>query len=359
MRRLGFTLIELLVVIAIIAILAAILFPVFAKAREKARQASCTNNQKQLVTATLMWAQDNNEMLPDAAGFWGDLNIDRGVLKCPTKSRLANGYVFNQMIGGIALGKLTTPETAMVVTDGSHIGTATQPYDNVAYSAADFDLARHNNKALAGYSDGHVAMTTYAPYEWTDYGFPSGSPMANLDSTDDTTKGSWWDATNGYYYGSKGYVLCIWGGTDITNLSSGYVSSVVPSAGNASYNWASAPQADPRAVINPATNTRAASTWYSAANGGNFTLTVTLTDPTDTSVHMMHLYMLDWDNNGRAISLDVRGGTGTTSLLGAPATWTCANQGRWFNFRFRGNVNVLLKSTTGASNVTLSAVAFD
>ncbi len=57
--RKGFTLIELLVVIAIIAILAAILFPVFAKAREKARQTACMSNQKQIALATTMWAQDN------------------------------------------------------------------------------------------------------------------------------------------------------------------------------------------------------------------------------------------------------------------------------------------------------------
>jgi prepilin-type N-terminal cleavage/methylation domain-containing protein/prepilin-type processing-associated H-X9-DG protein len=60
----GFTLIELLVVIAIIAILAAILFPVFAKAREKARQASCTSNEKQIMLALLMYAQDYDERLP-------------------------------------------------------------------------------------------------------------------------------------------------------------------------------------------------------------------------------------------------------------------------------------------------------
>jgi prepilin-type N-terminal cleavage/methylation domain-containing protein len=63
MSRKGFTLIELLVVIAIIAILAAILFPVFARARAKAEQASCLSNVKQLMLATLMYCNDNDEML--------------------------------------------------------------------------------------------------------------------------------------------------------------------------------------------------------------------------------------------------------------------------------------------------------
>ncbi|HOS42272.1 MAG TPA: prepilin-type N-terminal cleavage/methylation domain-containing protein, partial [Armatimonadota bacterium] len=57
----GFTLIELLVVIAIIAILAAILFPVFAKAREKARQTSCMNNIRQIMIAVSMYIQDHDE----------------------------------------------------------------------------------------------------------------------------------------------------------------------------------------------------------------------------------------------------------------------------------------------------------
>src|SRR5919201_350445 len=62
--RLGFTLIELLVVIAIIAILAAILFPVFAQAREKARAITCVSNAKQIGLGWLMYAQDYDEVLP-------------------------------------------------------------------------------------------------------------------------------------------------------------------------------------------------------------------------------------------------------------------------------------------------------
>ncbi len=80
MRRIvscGFTLIELLVVIAIIAVLAAILFPVFSQAREKARQTSCLSNAKQLALGVLMYAQDFDEMLPptqnDNFVLWPDL----------------------------------------------------------------------------------------------------------------------------------------------------------------------------------------------------------------------------------------------------------------------------------------------
>lgn len=65
-RRYGFTLIELLVVIAIIAILAAILFPVFATARDKARQSACLSNCKQIGTAILQYTQDYDEVLPIA-----------------------------------------------------------------------------------------------------------------------------------------------------------------------------------------------------------------------------------------------------------------------------------------------------
>lgn len=70
MRRKGFTLIELLVVIAIIAILAAILFPVFSRAREQARKTSCLSNMKQLGQAMTMYLQDWDEKFP-LLGCWG------------------------------------------------------------------------------------------------------------------------------------------------------------------------------------------------------------------------------------------------------------------------------------------------
>lgn len=72
MKR-AFTLIELLVVIAIIAILAAILFPVFAQAREKARQASCLSNLKQMANSVMMYTQDYDERFPMVYGGYGNL----------------------------------------------------------------------------------------------------------------------------------------------------------------------------------------------------------------------------------------------------------------------------------------------
>jgi len=114
--RRGFTLIELLVVIAIIAILAAILFPVFAQARAAARQASCISNVKQVGLGAMMYAQDYDETYPRmdnngscyygetgrcATPDWGDLRLDPGGLAASYSSffGVIQPYLKNYKIG--------------------------------------------------------------------------------------------------------------------------------------------------------------------------------------------------------------------------------------------------------------------
>jgi prepilin-type N-terminal cleavage/methylation domain-containing protein/prepilin-type processing-associated H-X9-DG protein len=108
----GFTLIELLVVIAIIAILAAILFPVFAKVREKARQTACLSNEKQLGLALLQYVQDNNELVPagviyqNGEGWAGELYPyvkSAAAYKCPDDPTPGNvgGSISYEMNGNL------------------------------------------------------------------------------------------------------------------------------------------------------------------------------------------------------------------------------------------------------------------
>lgn len=122
MRR-GFTLIELLVVIAIIAILAAILFPVFAKAREKARQSSCLSNVKQIMIATMSYAQDYDETLPIV--YTDPANDSFGVgdysWRCAILPYAKNGQIFQ------CPSKKNSTNAFSSYPDGTPIGTATGP----------------------------------------------------------------------------------------------------------------------------------------------------------------------------------------------------------------------------------------
>lgn len=123
--RSGFTLIELLVVIAIIALLAAILFPVFARARENARKSSCANNLKQLALCIAQYSQDFDETLTEnttgnAAGAWTNLIQpylkNRQSLSCPSRNGVAIGYGFSYRM---------TQASTTVFDDSKHLWTQT------------------------------------------------------------------------------------------------------------------------------------------------------------------------------------------------------------------------------------------
>jgi prepilin-type N-terminal cleavage/methylation domain-containing protein/prepilin-type processing-associated H-X9-DG protein len=147
----GFTLIELLVVIAIIAILAAILFPVFAKAREKARQTSCLNNARQLITSIQLYAQDHEEVLPAKETVWGDIDAVKGILICPTLGKkTANGYGYNSKVASWAIGDIEFPASAIILGD-------TLVANNLLVVISDFDK-RHSKKAVCAFLDGHVSL---------------------------------------------------------------------------------------------------------------------------------------------------------------------------------------------------------
>jgi prepilin-type N-terminal cleavage/methylation domain-containing protein len=178
-RMRGFTLIELLVVIAIIAILAAILFPVFAKAREKANQSTCTNNQKQIATALLMYAQDHDEaFIPKVgSGSWASSLaglVDNGVFNCPTyrvKGNIAKPeYGINGFLLGMSLAEVTNPSSTLMTTDLEM--TSSDALINGVIN--DFDSAianRHSNGTLLSCVDGHVV-----------YERLSSSPVATLSA---------------------------------------------------------------------------------------------------------------------------------------------------------------------------------
>ena len=144
----GFTLIELLVVIVIIAILCAILFPVFSSAREKGNMTTCLNNQRQLITMVQMYEQEHDEILPLATTIWSDLNPSPGVLICPTAGTdTPNAYGFNTWMSGMAVANIASPAQTPVLADAG----------NNTISDWDNDLAViHASCANIACADGHV-----------------------------------------------------------------------------------------------------------------------------------------------------------------------------------------------------------
>ncbi len=139
-HRSGFTLIELLVVIAIIAILAAILFPVFAQAREKARQTTCLSNLKQIGTAAQMYAQDYDERLPgtelgqgDGEYFWIEMlapyTKNRDLFNCPSapvKTMYSRSGISAEFSYNYAMNDVRDAA-------GREIGAAFQPLAAITY----------------------------------------------------------------------------------------------------------------------------------------------------------------------------------------------------------------------------------
>jgi len=156
----GFTLIELLVVIAMMAVLAAIMFPVFARAREKGRQATCSTHQRQIALELLTHAADHDETLPAAATVWRDLALAPGILRCPTAgTSVRHAYAFHQGLGGVALGDVADVVGTILTVDG-------RSADHLVRTSQDI-APRHTGRFLASYVDGHVAFGS-----WTDPDVP-------------------------------------------------------------------------------------------------------------------------------------------------------------------------------------------
>ncbi len=198
----GFTLIELLVVIAIIAILAAILFPVFARAREKARQASCSSNAKQLMLGALMYMQDydetgvmfaygNDTTDVDGDGDTGEHamiwflalqpyinNTQIGV--CPSDSDDRSftdpdgfscypsyGIAYSGLADydwGVHWAQLEAPATAVYMADGDGWLDSGDNGDRTLY--------RHNEVANVAFADGHVKAMKQGALEGNDDYWP-------------------------------------------------------------------------------------------------------------------------------------------------------------------------------------------
>lgn len=311
----GFTLIELLVVIAIIAILAAILFPVFAKAREKARQTQCMSNQRQIALSIQLYTQDNNEILPAANSWWTTLAISPKVLQCLTAgSAIANAYVYHAGCGGVPLQALPgnlDPTLCFLTADGASDPLATSTpatfFPQVGYFFTDIASSRHDNGYIASFVDGHVEYkkSTSTPIQVclpASLGGSIGAPViptttatmplsANL-TTEGTTAWAYWNSsatpismTGTSLFSNLSIANSTFGGTDQNIIQFTWTNGNPTTTGTASYTGQRANGSGAQTVfsesftVGPCTGTHTCYVYlYSHVWGGNgiFTLSATL-----------------------------------------------------------------------------------
>lgn len=209
MRR-GFTLIELLVVIAIIAILAAILFPVFAKAREKARQASCLSNLKQLTLGIMQYAQDFDERLPPryyrfdpavpGGPNWCDHLVqpyikNNQVTQCPSTQAKSYGYS-QDYLNNRPLAELQSPAETVMLCE------VKRTYADPSGMNWDLSIRRpltHGNPpALPANDEDDLPVVGDAVYASRPRGLHNGG--CNVGFCDGHVK---WMRTTQFYYGQS------------------------------------------------------------------------------------------------------------------------------------------------------------
>lgn len=130
------------VVCCVVAVFGAILFPVFARPREKSRQTSCINNQKQLAIAMLMWVQDHEETFPSADSWMEDVQVAQSVFRDPTAPQLYPAYAYNHEVAGRKIGSIPDFEQTVLTFDAKN-------------GRPDY---RHNRQIIMSYLDGHTEI---------------------------------------------------------------------------------------------------------------------------------------------------------------------------------------------------------